>query len=104
MNDLNDFGGKDSGNDYRGNGRPNVPKSLAREGYVVWFYESKTYLGFEWNESAREINEAYVGDSEHAIYFDTFAQAAISALRLTSPNLVLYSSEKGIPPKVLGQM
>ena len=85
-----------------GNVGLDVPVSLAREGHVVWFYEHKKYLGFEWNESAKEIERTHVADPEHAIYFDTYAHAVVASDRLTTPSLVLYSPGKGLPPTVKG--
>ncbi|AJE97956.1 hypothetical protein [Pandoraea apista] len=97
MSDSNSSDGKDGGN-----GEFDIPISLAREGHVVWFYEHKKYLGFEWNESVREIEKTHVADPEHAIYFDTYAHAVVASDRLATPSLVLYSPGKGIPPKVKG--
>ncbi|MBN4666763.1 hypothetical protein HUS70_16000 [Pandoraea nosoerga] len=79
-----------------------IPKSLAREGHVVWFYQHRRYLGLEWDESAGEIKKAHVADSENAIYFDSFAHAVVASDRLTSPSLVLYSPGRGMPVKVMG--
>ncbi|WP_017234610.1 hypothetical protein [Pandoraea sp. B-6] len=87
----------DAGDDGR-----DIPKSLAREGHVVWFYEHRKYLGFEWDELAREIKKSAVADPEHAIYFDTLAHAVVASDKLISPSLILYSPGKGLPPKVRG--
>ncbi|AKM31472.3 hypothetical protein AB870_17120 [Pandoraea faecigallinarum] len=75
---------------------------LAREGHVVWFYEQRKYLGFEWGEFAKEIKKAPVTDPEHANYFDTFAHAVVSSERLAGPSVILYSRGKGLPPEVKG--
>ncbi|MBN4666762.1 hypothetical protein HUS70_16005 [Pandoraea nosoerga] len=79
-----------------------IPKSLAREGHVVWFYEHNRYLGLEWDELAGEIKKAHVANPENAIYFDTFAHAVVASDRLVSPSLVLYSPGKGLRPQVKG--
>ncbi|VVE20467.1 hypothetical protein [Pandoraea terrigena] len=102
MSASNDDGEKDGGNGGRVSGGGDIPKSLAREGHVVWFYEHNKYLGFEWSESAGEIQKAHVDDSEHAIYFDTYAHAVVASERLTRPRRILYSPGSGKPPKVKG--
>ncbi|AJC21446.1 hypothetical protein [Pandoraea pulmonicola] len=79
-----------------------IPKSLAREGHVVWFYEHNKYLGFKWSEPAGEIKKAHVTDPENAIYFDTYAHAVVASDRLVSPSIILYSPGRGKPPKVKG--
>lgn len=79
-----------------------IPRSLAREGHVVWFYQQKKYLGFEWCESSKEIQKRHVADSENAIYFDTYAHAVVSSDRLVTPSLILYSPGKGKPPIMKG--
>jgi hypothetical protein len=79
-----------------------VLKSLAREGHVVWFYEHRKCLGFEWDESAKEIGGAHVTDPENAICFDTYAHAVVASDRLVSPSIILYSPSRGKPPKVKG--
>lgn len=94
--------GKGKGCGDGGDGGFNIPETLAREGHVVWFYEHRKYLGFEWDESAKEIRKAPVTDPEHAIYFDTFAHAVVSSDRLASPSVILYSPGKGLPPEVKG--
>ncbi|WP_174555912.1 hypothetical protein [Pandoraea sputorum] len=79
-----------------------VPKSLARQGYVVWFYEHGEYLGLAWNETASEIEKAHVTDDDHAIYFETFAQAAVACDKFVSPCRVLHSLGPGKRPKLMG--
>lgn len=79
-----------------------VPESLAREGYVIWFLNHGKFLGYAWVEAEQEIRRAHVKDSEHAIYFDTFAQAAVVSNKLISPSRVLHSPGAGMTPKVMG--
>lgn len=79
-----------------------VPTSLARRGYVVWFHEHGEYLGLAWNESAAEIERAHVTDADHAIYFETFAQAAVACHKFISPCRVLHSPGPGERPKLMG--
>ncbi|VVE06286.1 hypothetical protein [Pandoraea anhela] len=79
-----------------------VPKSLAREGYVVWFHDHGKYLGLAWNEDAAEIEKAHVTDDDHAIYFETFAQAAVACDKFVSPCRVLHSPGPGKRPKLMG--
>jgi len=79
-----------------------VPESLAREGYVIWFLNHGKYLGYAWIESEQEIRRAHVKDSEYAIYFDTFAQAAVVSHKLISPSRVLHSPGAGMTPKLMG--
>lgn len=81
---------------------PDVPKSLSRRGYVVWFHDHGEYLGFAWNESAEEIERAHVADADHAIYFETFAQAAVASDKFISPCRVLLSRGPGKRPKLMG--
>lgn len=81
---------------------PAIPRSLAREGYVVWFHDHEKYLGLTWNETVAEIEKAHVTDDDHAIYFETFAQAAIACDKFVSPCRVLHSPGPGKPPKLMG--
>lgn len=83
------------------NPAPNVPTSLSRRGYVVWFHDHGEYLGLAWNESAAEIERAHVADAEHAIYFETFAQAIVASDKFISPCRVLHSPGAGKPPKLM---
>ncbi|AJP56676.1 hypothetical protein UC34_06090 [Pandoraea vervacti] len=80
----------------------NVPKSLARQGYVVWFHDHGKYLGLAWNEAASEIEKAHVTNDDHAIYFETFAQAAVACDKFVSPCRVLHCPGPGKPPKLMG--
>ncbi|ODP35227.1 hypothetical protein [Pandoraea sp. ISTKB] len=81
---------------------PKLPKSLAREGYVVWFHDHGKYLGLAWNDTAAEIEKAHVTDDDHAIYFETFAQAAVACDKFVSPCRVLHSPGPGKRPKLMG--
>ncbi|WP_353190552.1 hypothetical protein [Pandoraea pnomenusa] len=79
-----------------------LPTSLPREGFVVWFHHHGQYLGFAWNEAVSEIEKAHVENADHAIYFDTFAQAAVACDKFISPCRVLHSPGPGKPPKLMG--
>ncbi|VVE88155.1 hypothetical protein [Pandoraea bronchicola] len=81
---------------------PNMPKSLSSKGYVVWFYDHGEYLGLAWNESAAEIERAHVANADHAIYFETFAQAAVARDKYISPCRVLHSRGPGKRPTLMG--
>jgi len=81
---------------------PDVPKSLSRKGYVVWFHEHGEYLGLAWNESAAAIERAHVANADQAIYFETFAQAAVARDKFISPCQVLHSRGPGKRPKLMG--
>jgi hypothetical protein len=99
MSDSNDNGGKHGGSD--GHGGLNLPKSLAREGHVVWFHEYKKYLGYAWDEAAGEIRRAHVSDPEHAIYFDTFAEAMVATDTLMGPRVIIHASKRGEKPRLV---
>ncbi|WP_174971329.1 hypothetical protein [Pandoraea morbifera] len=79
-----------------------LPRALAREGFVVWFHDHGQYLGLAWNDAVSEIEKAHVDDADHAIYFDTFAQAAVACERYISPCRVLHSPGAGKRPKLMG--
>ncbi|WP_087688698.1 MULTISPECIES: hypothetical protein [unclassified Pandoraea] len=79
-----------------------VPQALPREGYVVWFLNHGKFLGYAWSEPEQEIRRAHVKNAEHAIYFDTFAQAAVVSAKLISPSRVLHSPGPGMSPTVMG--
>ncbi|EON11988.1 hypothetical protein [Pandoraea sp. SD6-2] len=96
MGDSNDNGGKDGGN-----GELDLPKSLTREGHVVWFHEYKKYLGYAWDEAAGEIRRAHVSDPEHAIYFETFAEAMVATDRLMGPHVILHAAKRGGKPRLV---
>ncbi|WP_150609649.1 hypothetical protein [Pandoraea cepalis] len=78
-----------------------MPKPLSRKGYVVWFHDHCEYLGLAWNESAQEIERAHVANADHAIYFETFAQAAVASDKFISPCRVLHSPGPGKRPKLM---
>lgn len=80
---------------------PTLPPVLPRRGYVVWFYAHDEFLGYAWNEEEREIRRARVSDPDHAIYFDTFAQAMIATETLLSPYRILYSPQMGSAPRLV---
>ncbi|VVD89483.1 hypothetical protein [Pandoraea terrigena] len=101
MSDSNDSNGKDAGGDGQGNSGLNLPKSLTREGHVVWFHEYKKYLGYAWDESAGEIRRAHVSDPEHAIYFETFAEAMVATDRLMGPHVILHAAKRGEKPRLV---
>ncbi|AIM44004.1 hypothetical protein PPN31119_02272 [Pandoraea pnomenusa] len=79
-----------------------LPRALAREGFVVWFHDHGQYLGLAWNDAVSEIEKAHVDDADHAIYFDTFAQAAVACEKYISPCRVLHSPGPGKRPKLMG--
>ncbi|VVE46792.1 hypothetical protein [Pandoraea soli] len=96
MSDSNDNGGKDGRN-----GGLDLPKSLTREGHVVWFHEYRKYLGYAWDETAGEIRRAHVSDPEHAIYFETFAEAMVATDRLMGPHVILHAAKRGEKPRLI---
>lgn len=101
MNDSTKCDGKDGGNGGRADDGLDLPKSLAREGHVVWFHEYKNYLGYAWDEAAGEIRRAHVADPEHAIYFETFAQAMVATDMLMGPHVILHASKRGEKPRLI---
>lgn len=101
MSDSNKDGGKDGGNGVQGDDGLDLPKSLTREGHVVWFHEYKKYLGYAWDESAGEIRRAHVSDPEHAIYFETFAEAMVATDGLMGPHVILHASKRGEKPRLI---
>ncbi|VVE39644.1 hypothetical protein PCO31110_04135 [Pandoraea communis] len=101
MSDSNRSDGKDEGNGGQGDGGFDLPKSLTREGHVVWFHEYRKYLGYAWDETAGEIRRAHVSDPEHAIYFDTFAEAMVATDRLMGPHVILHASKQGEKPRLV---
>ncbi|QBC31024.1 MULTISPECIES: hypothetical protein [Pandoraea] len=101
MSDSNRTSGKDEGSGGQGDDRLDLPKSLTREGHVVWFHEYKKYLGYAWDESAGEIRRAHVSDPEHAIYFETFAEAMVATDRLMGPHVIIRAAKRGDKPRLL---
>lgn len=85
-----------------GDGTPqNMPSSLPRKGHVVWIHLHSEYLGYACDETEGEIKRAHVTDPEHAIYFETFAQAMVATDRLMSPYVILHSPERGEKPRLV---
>ncbi|UVA80750.1 hypothetical protein [Pandoraea commovens] len=80
---------------------PTLPPSFPRKGYVIWFHAHARYLGYAWDEEQREIQRAHVPDPDHAIYFDTFAEAMVATERLFSPYYILHSPKPGANPKLV---
>ncbi|VVE53355.1 hypothetical protein [Pandoraea commovens] len=80
---------------------PTLPQSFPRKGYVIWFHAHGRYLGYAWDEEEREIQRAHVPDPDHAIYFDTFAEAMVATERLFSPYYILHSPKPGAEPKLV---
>lgn len=79
-----------------------VPHMLSRKGYVIWFHDHGKYLGLAWNDTSEEIERAHVTDADHAIYFETFAQAMVASDKFISPCRVLHSRGPGKRPKLMG--
>ncbi|MDN4573803.1 hypothetical protein DBB29_09480 [Pandoraea cepalis] len=50
MDDSTKSEGQDGRTGGQGDGELDLPKSLTREGHVVWFHEYKKYLGYAWDE------------------------------------------------------
>ena len=99
MSDSNESDGTDGRNGGRGDNGLDLPKSLTRDGHVIWFHEYKKYLGYAWDETAGEIKRAHVSDPEHAIYFETFAEAMVATDRLMGPHVILHASKLGEKPR-----
>ncbi|VVE68130.1 hypothetical protein PAN31117_02854 [Pandoraea anapnoica] len=78
-----------------------LPPSFPRKGYVIWFHAHGRYLGYAWDEEEREIHRAHVSDPDHAIYFDTFAEAMVATERLFSSYYILHSPKPGAKPKLV---
>ena len=100
MSDSNKSGGKDEEIGGQGDGGFDLPKSLTREGHVVWFHEYKKYLGYAWDERAGEIRRAHVSDPEHAIYFETFAEAMVATDTLMGPHVIIHAARRGEKPRL----
>lgn len=101
MSDSKGSGGKGEGNGDPGNAGFDLPKSLTREGHVVWFHEYRKYLGYAWDDTAGEIRRAHVSDPEHAIYFETFAEAMVATDRLMGPHVILHAAKRGGKPRLV---
>jgi hypothetical protein len=101
MSDSNKSGGKDEGNGVQCDGGLDLPTWLTREGHVVWFHESKKYLGYAWDETAGEIRRAHVSDPEHAIYFETFAEAMVATDMLMGSHVILHAAKRGEKPRLV---
>lgn len=101
MSDSNESDRKDGRNDGRDDCGFDLPKLLTSEGHVVWFHEYKKYLGYAWDETAGEIRRAHVSDPEHAIYFETFAEAMVATDRLMGPHVILHAAKRGEKPRLV---
>lgn len=87
---------------YKAGDELKVPNALSRKGYVVWFQDHGKYLGLAWNETSEEIERAHVTEADHAIYFETFAQAMVASDNFISRCRVLHSLGPGKRPKLMG--
>ncbi|MDR3396556.1 MAG: hypothetical protein P4M06_03235 [Pandoraea sp.] len=101
MSDSTNSDAKDGGNGGQDAGGLDLPKSLAREGHVVWFHEYGKYLGYAWDEAVGEIRRAHVSDPEHAIYFETFAEAMVATEMLTGARVILRALKRGEKPRLV---
>ncbi len=79
-----------------------LPTALPFAGYVVWCFESQTYLDIRFDHQRFEIVTQQVPSAAEAFYFDSLNAAYGHAAEMSEACLILFADAADAPVRVVG--